>query len=134
MLLDNKCSELTNALKKAKKEIKKKLENELEGHTSARRGVVHEMFTRTAKNLLRRDLRGAMEMGAGVYEIGQVRCLISSMKGEGWSVCVHLCTAECVPLIVAFLRVLFVFGDCKIVSCVKPFVATVYRSSYSSIF
>ena len=73
ILLNNKCKELTKELKKAETELKKKLENELEEHKSARRGVVQEMFTRTAKNLLRRDLRGAMEMGAGVYEIGQVR-------------------------------------------------------------
>jgi len=75
VLLNNKCSELKKELKKAEMEMKmkKKLENELEEHKSARRGVVQEMFTRAAKNLLRRDLRGAMEMGAGVYEIGQVR-------------------------------------------------------------
>jgi len=78
VLLNNKCKELTKELKQAETELKKKeLENELGEHKSARRGVVQEMFTRTAKNLLRRDLRGAMEMGAGVYEIGQVRCLIT---------------------------------------------------------
>ena len=94
-LLNNKCKELTKELKKAAvTELKKKeLENELEEHKSARRGVVQEMFTRTAKNLLRRDLRGAMEMGAGVYEIGQVRCLMSSMKGSERRVYVQLCTA-----------------------------------------
>ena len=81
VLLNNKCKELTKDLKKAETELKKKeLENESEEHTSARRGVVQEMFTRTVKNLLRHDLRGAMEMRAGVYEIGQVRCLVSSMK------------------------------------------------------
>ena len=76
-MLNNKCKELTKELKKAAvTELKKKeLENELEEHKSARCGVVQEMFTRAAKNLLRRDLRGAMEMGAGVYEIGQVRCV-----------------------------------------------------------
>ena len=89
MLLNNKCSELKKELKKAETELKKKeLENELDEHESARRGVVQEMFTRTAKNLLRRDLRGAMEMGAGVYEIGQVRCLMSSM---GYSACCCVC-------------------------------------------
>ena len=98
MLLNNKCKELTKELKKAETELKKKeLENELEEHKSARRGVVQEMFTRTVKNLLRHDLRGSMEMGAGVYEIGQVRCLLileySSMKGEeGGSVLVF---SEC---------------------------------------
>jgi hypothetical protein len=78
MLLNNMCKELANELKKAETQLKKKeLENNLEEHKSARRGVVQEMFTRTAKNLLRRDLRGAMEMGAGVFEIGQVRYLIT---------------------------------------------------------
>ena len=87
MLLNNKCKELAKELKKAETELKKKeLENELEENKSARRGVVQEMFTRTAKNLLRRDLRGAMEMGAGVYEIGQVR---------GGSVCVHFVYSSC---------------------------------------
>ena len=104
VLLNNKCKELTKELKKAGTELEKKeLENELGEHKSARRGVVQEMFTRTVKNLLRRDLRGAMEMGAGVYEIGQVRGVwlysSSSMKGEGGgSVCVHLCAAACVYL------------------------------------
>ena len=70
VLLNNKCKKLTKELKKTETELKKK---ELDEHKSARSGVVQEMFTRTVKNLLRRDLRGAMEMGAGVYEIGQVR-------------------------------------------------------------
>ena len=77
VLLNHKCKELTKELKKAETELEKKeLENELGEHTSARRGIVQEMFTRTVKNLLRHDLRGVMEMGAGVYEIGQVRCLV----------------------------------------------------------
>ena len=97
MLLNDKCKELAKELKKAETELKKKeLENELEEHKSARRGVVQEMFTRTAKNLLRRDLRGAMEMGAGVYEIGQVRCLICSRAFT------YSCRAADVYLIVAF--------------------------------
>jgi len=99
MLLNDKCKELAKELKKAETELKKKeLENELEEHKSARRGVVQEMFTRTAKNLLRRDLRGAMEMGAGVYEIGQVRCLMSSM---GYSACCCVC-------LLSFASVLFI--------------------------
>ena len=41
-------------------------------HESARRAVLQEMFVRSAKNLLRRDMRGAMEMGAGPYEIEKI--------------------------------------------------------------
>ena len=41
-------------------------------HLSARRAVVQEMYVRSVKNLLRRDLRGAMEMGAGALEIEQI--------------------------------------------------------------
>ena len=38
----------------------------------ARRGVVQEMFVRSAKNILRRDLRSAMEDGAGVLELRRI--------------------------------------------------------------
>ena len=116
VLLNNKCKKLTKELKKAETELKKKeLENELGEHKSARRGVVQEMFTRTVKNLLRRDLRGAMEMGAGVYEIGQVRGVwfysSSSMKGEGGvCLCAFMCSCMRVPLMLRFLRVLIVVG------------------------
>ena len=41
-------------------------------YESARRAVVQEMFVRSAKNILRRDLRGAMEMGAGPHEIEKI--------------------------------------------------------------
>jgi hypothetical protein len=53
----------------------KKLNEEgadLERHNGARRAVLQEMYVRSAKNLLRRDLRGAMEMGAGAREIEQI--------------------------------------------------------------
>ena len=108
ILLNSKCKELAKELKKAETELKKKeLENELKENKSARRGVVQEMFTRTAKNLLRRDLRGALEMGAGVYEIGQVRCLISSMK-RGWGSCLRAFAYSCWRTFdCCFLRVLF---------------------------
>ena len=39
---------------------------------AAQRAVMQEMYARSAKNLLRRDLRGAMEKGAGVFEIRQI--------------------------------------------------------------
>jgi len=44
----------------------------VEEHKSARRAVVQEMYVRAAKNLLRRDLRGAMDMGAGARELEQI--------------------------------------------------------------
>jgi hypothetical protein len=150
VLLNNKYKELTKELKKAETELKKKeLENELEEVKSARHGVVQEMFTRTAKNLLRRDLRGAMEMGAGVYEIEQVRCLFSPMKGEGGGVCLRAFVYIYLRVSSVVLEIYYTFDccflqssffgvrrECRIVSCTSGrhymYTAYMYRSLYSS--
>ena len=73
-LLNSKCKKLRAECEKLGSDPSKKTEWEeakqaLREHESARRAVVQEMFVRAAKNLLRRDLRGVMEMGAGAHEI-----------------------------------------------------------------
>ena len=83
--LRQRCSEL-GADRAKNEEALERTKSELNAYGAARRAVVQELFVRSAKNLLRGDLRRAMKMGAGVHAIEEVAsetftCLASGGAG-----------------------------------------------------
>jgi hypothetical protein len=76
-VLNEKCEALckddkeTSASREGEKE---EIRSKLHDCKYARRGVVQEMFVRSAKNILRRDLRNAMKVGASVLVVHRIVC------------------------------------------------------------